>query len=121
MQRLRSGPPNMTPISRSAPIVSVVAALLTALRVPAAAIPEEIVHRAVERGVAALKKFQAGDGSFAASGHGSGPTSLAALTLLECGVAPADEAVRKAAIVVRNDCPALNKVYHLGLAIMFLD
>src|SRR5215218_7407950 len=87
----------------------------------AAAVPEEKINAAVERGVAALRKGQGADGLFARSGHGTGATSLAALTLLECGVSPDDEQVRKAVTAVRDDCPSMNQTYNLSLAIMVLD
>src|SRR6059058_4752667 len=61
-----------------------------------AAIPEEQVKRAVEQGVAALKKAQSADGRFGGELYGSGSTSLAALALLECGVNPEDEQIRRA-------------------------
>ncbi len=111
----------MTPVARSALANSVVICLLLTARLTAAAIPEELINRATERGVAALRKMQAPDGSFSGASYGSGPTSLAALAWLECGVSPADEQVRKAVTVVRNDCPAMNRTYQLALAIMLLD
>jgi hypothetical protein len=87
----------------------------------AAAIPQEAINRATERGVAALRKMQADDGSFSGTSYGSGPTSLAALALLECGVNTDDEQVRKAVAYVRRDSPAMNRTYSLALAIMLLD
>src|SRR5215207_6318052 len=86
-----------------------------------AAIPEERINTAVDRGVAALRKGQGADGLFAHGAHGSGPTSLAALTLLECGIGPDDEQVQKAVTAVRNDCPSMNQTYNLALAVMLLD
>jgi hypothetical protein len=92
---------------------------LVAIAPARADIPDETIQQAVDRGVAALRNRQANDGHF--GGYGSGSTSLAALTLLECGVGPEEECIRKAAEVVRGECPDLNRVYHLSLAIMFLD
>src|SRR4051794_24869462 len=78
-----------------------------------AAIPEEVVEQSVERGVAALRTLQAPTGHFGR--YASGSTALAALALLECGVRPDDECIRKAADAIRADCPDLNQVYHLSL------
>jgi hypothetical protein len=111
----------MTPFARSAISVSLIVCGVAAGRPPAAAIPEESINRAVERGAAALRKFQAADGSFAGTTYGSGPTALAALALLECGASLTDDQVRKAVAVVHADCPAMNRTYSLGLAIMLLD
>jgi hypothetical protein len=111
----------MTQFLRSAQIVSIAILLLIAADLSAAAIPEETINRAIERGVAALRKFQAADGSFCGTTHGSGPSALAVLTLLECGAEPSDEQVLKAVAVVRKDLPDLNRVYNLALAILLLD
>jgi hypothetical protein len=86
-----------------------------------AAIPEEAIQAAIERGVAALRNTQSKDGSFGGNRYACGGTALAGLTLLECGVPPDDESIRKAADAIRAECVDLNKVYHLSLAIMFFD
>jgi hypothetical protein len=101
--------------------VAAIALSVTSARSLAAAIPDEVIGRAVDRGMAALIKMQGADGSFSGTTHGSGPTSLAALALLECGANPSDEAIRKAVKAVRDDCPGLNKTYNLALAILLLD
>jgi hypothetical protein len=111
----------MVPTFRTVLLVAITIGFLLAPRAGGAVIPEEIIDRAVERGVAALRKIQAADGSFPSGSHGTGPTALAALTLLECGIAPADEQVQKAVSVIRNDCPTMNRVYHTSLAVMLLD
>src|SRR5204863_9904637 len=84
-----------------------------------AAVPEKAVQRATERGVAGLKKLQQPNGQFGT--YGSGSTALAALALLECDVPPDDECVRRAVAAVRAECPELNRVYHLSLAVMLFD
>lgn len=95
--------------------------LLVAGVARAAAIPQDVIDKAVDRGVAALRKGQGPDGLFAGGAHGTGPTSLAALTLLECGVLPGDEQIQKAVAAVRDDCPTMNRVYNLALAVMLFD
>jgi hypothetical protein len=84
-------------------------------------IPEELIKKCIDRGVEALRRTQSDDGSFVSGMYGSGATSLAALTLLECGVSGEDEQVRKAVAFVREDCPTMNRVYNVSLAIMLLD
>ncbi|HEY1378175.1 MAG TPA: HEAT repeat domain-containing protein [Gemmataceae bacterium] len=111
----------MTDHLRSRLLLTVGVWFLAAAQIPAAGVPAEMINRAVERGVAALRKLQAADGHFGSTGYGSGPTSLAALALLECGVKPGDEQVQNAVTYVREDCPTLNRVYQLALAIMLLD
>jgi hypothetical protein len=107
------------------PRVVVIVALLVGWAVPravrAAPISDDLINRAVARGVAALKSSQQADGSYGNRFYRSGPTSLAALALLECGVPADDEHVQKAVNVVRNACPDMNETYHLALAIMLLD
>lgn len=77
------------------------------------------INTAIERGVAALKRAQRDDGSW----HNTelGATSLAALTLVECGVAKTDPSVKKAAEYVRKTAITANSVYSLSLSIVFLD
>src|SRR4051812_7531080 len=101
--------------------IAIASLLLTGTAVRAAAVPEEAINRAVERGVAALRKGMGGEGQLPGGLYTSGATSLAAATLLECGVSPDDEQVRKAVAAVRADCPIMNRVYPLSLAIMLLD
>src|SRR4051812_38171554 len=88
--------------------------LLASCPTRAAGIPEEAVRRAVDRGVASLRKAQSPDGSFPIGGVGTGATSLAALTLLECGVSPEDEQLRKAVAAVRAGCPTSNQIYSVA-------
>ena len=93
---------------------------------------QDNVNQAIDRGVAFLRKTQGGDGSWSFSvglvaGLDSdkvGPTSLAGLTLLECGVPAADPAVANAAAVVRGKARAVQssfETYEIALAVLFLD
>lgn len=111
----------MTPSLRTTLVFSLVVGFSPTPPLSGGAISEEAVNRAVDKGLAALKKMQAADGSFSGTTHGSGPTSLAALVMLECSAPPADEQVRKALAVVRTDCPTVNRTYNLALAILLLD
>jgi hypothetical protein len=80
---------------------------------------EKQIKKAIDRGVEYLRRLQeaGGDWHFTESGM----TSLAALTLLECGTAPDDAAIQKAAAYIRNTAVSEDKTYSLALAIMFLD
>src|SRR5947209_14187462 len=111
----------MMPILRVGLFTVGVTVIFSPSRIVAAAIADDVINKAIDRGVAALKKMQGPDGSFSAGKNGSGPTALAALTLLECGVPAGDEPIRKAVKLVRDDCPSMNKVYNLSLAILLLD
>jgi hypothetical protein len=53
--------------------------------------------------------------------HTLGPTALAALTLLECGVAKDDPAIQRAAAVVRAQAANVPWTYDMSLAVLFLD
>jgi hypothetical protein len=80
--------------------------------------------QAIDKGVAYLKQLQGNNGAWAYGQDDSstvGSTALAGLTLLECGVAPDDPAVQKAAAFVRDRSIGLTKTYSLSLSIMFLD
>src|SRR5262249_53414823 len=89
------------------------------------------VNRAIKSGVAYLKQSQAKDGTWsfpneaafqaAAGDTDAGATALAGLALLECGVPASDEAVQKAAALVRQRSVQMTYTYTLSLAIMFLD
>src|SRR5205814_960648 len=86
---------------------------------PARAVDQEDIDKAIERGVQALRQMQHRDGTWPYTQTGA--TSLAALTLLECGAGPDDEAVSKAADVIRAMSPYIGETYSIALAIMFLD
>jgi hypothetical protein len=85
------------------------------------------VEQAIERGVTFLKKAQGPQGTWVGGGdkkHGGYPLGYAALpglTLLECGVAANDPAVRRAAAFVRRHAPGNDRTYEIALAILFLD
>lgn len=96
-------------------LLSVVAVFLSP---PVHAVEKAAIDRAVDRGVVALKRMQQADGSWP---HNDGATSLAGLTLLECGVPKTDPAIRKAAAHIRTAGVTMNQTYHLALAILFLD
>ena len=80
---------------------------------------KEAVNKAVERGVARLRKLQKSDGTWPHEQIGA--TALAGLTLIECGAPHDDPAVRKALDAVRKACPGLTHTYSLALAILFFD
>jgi hypothetical protein len=82
---------------------------------------DEDTNRAIDRGVAYLKRTQRGSGSWGSSGHSVGYAALPGLTLLECGVAANDPRVRKAAAFVRGHSADLTGTYELALAILFLE
>lgn len=76
------------------------------------------INRAIDRGVLALKKAQSDHGTWHTE---VGATALAGLTLLECGVAKDDPAVKSAAAHVRKAMLTHNKTYCLACSILFLD
>jgi hypothetical protein len=92
--------------------------VLALLNPPARAVDGDSVKRAVDAGVAYLKQQQDRDGTW--SGN-VGATSLAAMTLLECGVAIDDDAIKRAAEVVRTSSVSQTGTYEISLAILFLD
>jgi hypothetical protein len=82
---------------------------------------QEVVDKAVERGVAFLHKGQPATQGFTSSANPVGPSALVGLALLECGAGADDEVVRRAAETVRSASPTLNDTYSLALAVLFLD
>jgi hypothetical protein len=86
---------------------------------------QEKVNRALDNGLAYLRKSQLDDGTWGFweqnKGFRVGFASLPALTLLECGVPPDDPQVKKAAAFVRSHMADLNTTYDLALAVLFLD
>jgi hypothetical protein len=91
-----------------------------ALAAPARAADQAAIDRAIERGVAALKRMQAGpDGTW--PHREMGATALAGLTLLECKMPVDDPSVAKAAAAVRRASVSLDSTYSLALSILFLD
>src|SRR6266566_652044 len=85
---------------------------------PARAAEQAAIDRAIERGVAALKRMQGPDGTW--PHREMGATALAGLTLLECKVPVDDPSVAKAAAAVRKASVSLTTTYSLALAILFL-
>lgn len=85
--------------------------------------PEEKarVDRAIEQGLAYLRNHQHPSGTWSTGHYTVGNAALPGLTLLECGVAPDDPQVQKAAQFVRDAAPKLGTTYELSLAILFLD
>jgi hypothetical protein len=93
---------------------------LLGLAFPAArGVEQADVNRAIARGVAHLRTIQGGGGSWPY--QDSGATSLAALTLMECGVAADDPAIVRAAAYLRQDSVKLTHTYSISLAILFFD
>jgi hypothetical protein len=90
-----------------------------ALAAPIRAVEHDTVDEAVRRGVRYLRSVQATNGSWS-RGY-MGVTALAALTLLECGVAPDDKAVVAATRYVREASLRETHTYSICLAILFLD
>lgn len=74
---------------------------------------------AIDAGVVALKRLQQRDGTWRHTNMGA--TSLAALTLLECGEEPDSPAVVSAAAAIRNASIGETHTYSISLAILFLD
>lgn len=81
------------------------------------------VDRAIDAGVAYLKRSQGSQGTWAGQWerHTVGYAALPGLTLLECGVPPDDPVLRRVAEVVRRDKPKLDFTYEIALSILFLD
>lgn len=88
---------------------------------------EAKVKAATQKGVDHLKKLQSPEGHWdyikkgTSTVHRPGATALAALTLLESGVAKNDPVIEKAAQVLRDAAPALKETYDLALSILFFD
>jgi hypothetical protein len=87
---------------------------------------QQLVEKAIDKGVEYLKKKQRDNGSWHER-HTTGLAALPGLTLLECGVPADDERVQKAARHVRNRAPRFNTAnsvsttYELSLSLLFLD
>lgn len=80
---------------------------------------DDPIQQAIDRGVDHLKAIQKQDGAWPHQHIGA--TALAALTLLECGVAATDPAVQRAAEIMRQSALDLTHTYSLSLAVLFLD
>jgi len=112
------------------------AALLLFAAAPAGA--DEAFHarvgRAIDRGVAWLKAKQDAGGSWGLIGgkeyesggadfyrYPAGPTALALLTLLKCGVPPEDPAVRKGFALLRERHATPGSVYEVSALMLALE
>ena len=88
---------------------------------------DALIRAVIQRGVAHLRSIQASDGSWPHGSHAMGATSLAGLTMLECGVSKEDPAVQRALVYVRNAATGKSsamgndQTYDISLAILFLD
>jgi hypothetical protein len=99
--------------------LSLAAFVLLCASLPSRAGEPDGVQRAIDNGVAYLKSTQQFDGTWPY--NQIGPTALAGLTLLECGVPADDPAVQKAAGAVREAALTATQTYSLALSILFLD
>jgi len=97
--------------------VTIVAALLAVP--PARAADKAAIEAAVEKGVKHLKSLQRENGFW--PHEQLGLTALAGLTLLECGVPGDDDAIQKAAALVRLHSIDTDQTYSIALSILFLD
>jgi hypothetical protein len=90
---------------------------------PLAAEEQKRVDKALDTGVAYLKKQQDGASGIWVPQWGNplGHNALLALTLMECGVKPDDDAVKSAIQYVRSNCPVSMSTYEISLSIMMLD
>lgn len=81
------------------------------------------VNRAIDGGVAYLKRSQSKQGGWSGEWeiHTAGYAALPALSLLECGVSAEESAIRRAAAVVRREMPHVAFTYEIALSILFLD
>jgi hypothetical protein len=99
------------------------AALAQAGATPLTQEEQSRVDRAIEGGVAYLKRSQGKQGSWAGpwERHIVGYAALPGLTLLECGVPVDDPVILRVAEAVRRDAPKLDFTYEIALSILFLN
>jgi hypothetical protein len=90
---------------------------------PTRAVEQSVIEKAIERGVKFLRQMQLRDGTWRHTlpEVTLGATALCGLTLLECSASPDDDAVKKAASIVRKAAPSLGWTYGISLSILFLD
>jgi hypothetical protein len=83
---------------------------------------QQEVNKAIDRGIAFLKKQQLPTGAWE-NQHTIAYSALPALTLLECGVPASDPQIQKAAKFVRDNHGKItyHHTYELSLALLFLD
>jgi hypothetical protein len=112
----------------SPPVANSIPAAQLDLKIPDANQPR--INEAIRKGVDSLKKevlsrdrlyhrSELADVAPANAHHGA--IALAGLTLLECGVAPDDPAVQRAAEAIRDAASLIHATYALAAAILFLD
>jgi hypothetical protein len=94
-------------------------ATMTLAITPARAVDQKAIDRAVDKGVAALRKMQQADGTWQSPYIGA--TALAGLTLLECGAKEDDKEILSAADAVRRAGIDLTHTYSISLSLLFLD
>ena len=88
---------------------------------------DALIRLVIQKGVTHLKSIQTPDGTWSHFGHVMGPTALAGLTMLECGVSKEDPAVQRALTYVRDVATGKpgalggDQTYDISLAILFLD
>jgi hypothetical protein len=92
---------------------------MLAIGTPVCAVDQEAVHRAIDRGITALRKMQQADGTWPHQYIGA--TALAGLTLLECGAKEDNKDVLRAADAVRRASIDLTHTYSIALSLLFLD
>jgi hypothetical protein len=93
-------------------------ALVTA-DTPIRAVDQDLIDKAIEKGVKALRRMQQPDGTWPHQYIGA--TALAGVTLLECGADKQDKAVIRAADIVRKTSIDLRHTYSISLSLLFLD
>jgi hypothetical protein len=106
-------------------------AVLLGLVVPASADPKPLskeeqakVDKAIDKGVAFLKRSQRKAGDWPASMSGNyrlGQNLLTAYALLESSVPANDPVIKKAADYIRPRVLKTNQTYEISLAVLFLD
>jgi hypothetical protein len=88
------------------------------------------VDKAIEKGVAFLKRTQRPSGFFPRElpaevpdsfSYAIGYTMLPALALLECGVPSHDPAIKRVTALLRKSASKLESTYELALALLYLD
>jgi hypothetical protein len=120
--RLGDGPPPIEPIDHRDPLPPPTAPAAH----PWSTLPaekQEKVNKAIEDGVAYLRKTQQASGSWMQERqqHAVAMAALPGLTLLECGVDSKDPAVQNALAFVRRHAPVEMMTYDISLCILFLD
>jgi hypothetical protein len=81
---------------------------------------QEAVDRAIQRGVVYLKQAGAA-GKWTCNSHDAGATALAALTLLECDVLPADPILQQATAFLRTAARSEMATYDISLLLLYFD